>query len=792
MIQKAGAHLSVYYNLFQIQFAEEDKMTYNFTIQQQPIYGTFGEFSVGVGVNRITAKYLLTKIKPGNMGSWENHLASQMAPWREIFQIEELSFDELIQRDLDDSRVAHDLIPYLLGETGHHARFFPPILAVLVPKKMQGSGIAPRYPQAVSEGTTQSFGDLFTFSQVKIDGALSPLGEIRYNSQKTAMVIVDGQHRAMAVLALHRQINNSWGANTFAPYYNHIEVLPEAVAHIELPVCVIYFPEIDEVNISLKDAGIDLISVSREIFTIVNKNAKPIGKSRELLLNDEDFSAFMMRRTLTKLKGQSKSDSNHARIFSFAFGDEENGASNQAMSGRLEYSSAVTLHKMHSATGFAIPGGFSLLNCQDITNGIYIRNSTRPKKLLTGESDFLSLNTISKQKAKSYSPALTEKIVSLLGDLTDLIVLPMFDELRPFVSHNSSMRKLFDRLNDPVSRADLVQSKCKSLLFEGSGVRSVFEEHTERLKLRKEDLNDNGQPIPTHLEQQISYCNSVFTALDKHQTAIKLDRAYELFGIDPAAFENRDFVEVEKDKHSIRLLARSIFDTVSTQAFQIGYLMAALTAVERINYEESTYESRLKNTEFISKLYLTGFNSIFSISATRHRTISGFAAESRAHIFDQHSSGFRGLLLACNVRELNEKQWEFFRYLILEVIHSEKAFSEVNKVLTDPLWSIQAEDYRRILPSLLSDLLTLRKKYISSAVNAAINSTDFAKILFETETHAKAEHKSDDDIRHLTDKLKQNKQEEIEKLCIQHIQSSIGKTEKDTIILSRFGISSNI
>ena len=99
-------------------------MSYNFTIQQQQIFGTYGEFAVSLGSNQITAKYLLTKIKPGNSGSWENHLASQMAPWREIFQIEELSFDELIQRDLDDSRVAHDLIPYLLGETGHHARFF--------------------------------------------------------------------------------------------------------------------------------------------------------------------------------------------------------------------------------------------------------------------------------------------------------------------------------------------------------------------------------------------------------------------------------------------------------------------------------------------------------------------------------------------------------------------------------------------------------------------------------------------------------------------------------------------
>src|SRR3954447_7147510 len=105
-------------------------MPFNFAVQKSPAYGSYGEFSVGAGDSQIRAQYLLTKIIPGQQGLWENQLASQMAPWHEVFRLEELTFDELIQRDLDDSRVAHDLIPYLLGETGQHARFFPPVLAV--------------------------------------------------------------------------------------------------------------------------------------------------------------------------------------------------------------------------------------------------------------------------------------------------------------------------------------------------------------------------------------------------------------------------------------------------------------------------------------------------------------------------------------------------------------------------------------------------------------------------------------------------------------------------------------
>lgn len=118
-------------------------MSYSFGVQKQSIFGTYGEFTVGSLGNRVRAQFLLTKMKPGSQGGWENELASQMVPWREVFKIEELTFDELLQRDLDDSRVAHDLIPYLLGEREASARFFPPVLAVLVPKQIQKTGLIP-------------------------------------------------------------------------------------------------------------------------------------------------------------------------------------------------------------------------------------------------------------------------------------------------------------------------------------------------------------------------------------------------------------------------------------------------------------------------------------------------------------------------------------------------------------------------------------------------------------------------------------------------------------------------
>ena len=49
-------------------------MSFTFSVQKSPAYGTYGEFSVGSGSSQIRAQYLLTKIRPGQQGHWENQL----------------------------------------------------------------------------------------------------------------------------------------------------------------------------------------------------------------------------------------------------------------------------------------------------------------------------------------------------------------------------------------------------------------------------------------------------------------------------------------------------------------------------------------------------------------------------------------------------------------------------------------------------------------------------------------------------------------------------------------------
>jgi hypothetical protein len=45
----------------------------------------------------------------------DERLLRALAPVREVFNLKDLDFEQLMQRDIDDARVATELIPYLLG-----------------------------------------------------------------------------------------------------------------------------------------------------------------------------------------------------------------------------------------------------------------------------------------------------------------------------------------------------------------------------------------------------------------------------------------------------------------------------------------------------------------------------------------------------------------------------------------------------------------------------------------------------------------------------------------------------
>jgi hypothetical protein len=762
-------------------------MTFSFDSQKNdPVYGTYGEFTVGSMDNRVSAHFILTKMKPGVEGSWENLLASQMVPWREIFKIEELTFDELLQRDLDDSRVAHDLIPYLLGEKESSAKFFPPILAVLVPKNPQQTGIEPYYPKpSYPSNVLTCFGELFDFEKVKFGETITPLGQIKYNRQKASFIIVDGQHRAMAVLALHRQINSSWGADRYASFYNHLALNPEQIKNIELPVCIIFFPELHEGNTTYIQKGIDLKKVCREIFLVVNKTAKKVSQSRELLLDDEDFAARMMRTTLSQLKGRGEDESSISRIYSFAFGDSDADLGKQVVAGQLEYSSAAVLHKMHAAVVFGAQDAFKLdMNCDSsiITDGRRVKSTDRPVLILIGTL-LQKWNSLSRLSGKYHPPEDVALAVQLLSEISNIPLLKLFDRFRPFAVHNSVMRELRTRLSDPDARADLIQSKCYSLLFEGSGVKSVFEDHRGRLKERSDEMEQERNPPSDYIVNQLKDANSVIAALDKYEELIKAKRACKFFSID-----YDKFISVEGNESQRKELlskAKPIFDTVSTQAFQLGYLMAVHSVVEIFIEPSTLYNERLRLINFISNLFINALNTYFSSSVdVDHRTLTGFVNESRVGAFDQNQLGLRRFL-SFSVKELNERQWVFFRYAILEIVHCKHSYQSVLNDLDNAIEPSLSSLYKQYLPEIIKKVLSLRDQYVDAAIKLALNNSAFELDIKMQRATLQGEGKSELEIDNLIKERESNKEIEVREECKQNISNSLGEYAKAEKILNR-------
>ncbi|MBC6479608.1 MAG: hypothetical protein GDA56_19360 [Hormoscilla sp. GM7CHS1pb] len=758
-------------------------MSFSFGVQKDSIYGTYGEFTIGAEENRVRAQFLLTKMKPGSEKSWENALADQMVPWREVLNIEEMTFDELIQRDLDDSRVVHELIvPYLLGESGDFARFFPPILAVIAPKKAEKTGIMPYYPVPRNQKEESvSFGDLFDFEKTVIAGQVSPLGIIKYNRSKTAFIIVDGQHRAMAVLALHRQINKSWDGNNYAGFYNHLALTESAIKNIELPVCVVFFPDIHEGNEICKQKGITLQAVCREIFVVVNKKAKQVSRSRELLLDDEDLAARMMRETLSVLKDRDESNVSVARIYSFAYGD---AVSTSVVAGQLEYTSAVALHKMHAAVAFGIPDAFKLDQTKNVADGRRTLNSKRPAAILKG-TKLQKWSSLSRRSGRYHPAEEVEEAVKLLAKILDAVMLPFFDGFRPFAVHNAEMRALRTRLLEPNLRADPIQRKCYSLLFEGSGVRKVFEEHKQRLSDREDQLREEGRDIGDYVRNQLSDAEEASSRLKQYKDEIEQRRAARLFNIDYNSFFSTEGNEPERKE--LLDCAKWIYETISTQAFQLGYLMAVHSVVElMLNYSSTEYDRRIQIVEFVSSMYLTALNTYFSSdSDVEHRTLEGFVNEERARVFDPNKPSLRGLL-AQSVKNLDASQWAFFRYAILEIVHSKHAYQALLKKLDTASDPSIADAYRQELPNLIKMIIDLREEqYVESAVKTSLNSTEFQQEISQLEAGLKSEGKSQTEIEQNLKEEKDSRETEVKEKCKQNIYASLGEFANADKILNR-------
>ncbi|MEW1836613.1 DNA sulfur modification protein DndB [Nonomuraea angiospora] len=196
---------------------------------------------------------------------------------------EPVNLEELFQRTVDEDRAAGPITTYLLQHGS--LKFFNSFTVVLLPVDPDHqSSVTDAYiedPDSPEEepnpGLTRR-----SIGPVQIDDLPnSDIGFIRWSTKRVKAVILDGQHRFLAL----KKILDSSQASLLRPEETKIPVLL-----LVLDPRAGFVPPQDQITV---------LQACRSIFVALNKHAVPVSKTRTYLLDDQDLISVSMRRVLS-------------------------------------------------------------------------------------------------------------------------------------------------------------------------------------------------------------------------------------------------------------------------------------------------------------------------------------------------------------------------------------------------------------------------------------------------------------------------------------------------------------
>ena len=414
---------------------------------------------------------------------------SALAPVREVFEYETLDFDEIMQRDIDDARVSAELIPYLLDEKSVDLiKLFPPIVVFIMPTEEGRNKPADKYP-ALEEDDLPPEGarehtlhvirsgqvgrEVFQFEQPVADGIrlTHDLVRFRLNTHRARLVIVDGQHRAMALLALYRNLKDQWSDERRAPFKEYYsEWTPNYInqfnlSEINLPVILCTVPSLDTGYVG----DFNLKKAARSIFLILNKTARKVSNSRNILLDDNDLIADFMRRTLSEIKRKDTRSPYALRIWNVEldqFGDKLKINSDIAITGvtHVYYMIEHMLLDSGNVRGVAPRSGkfYNRVTLSDCLERLDGRN-----ELGAAVADTIRRDRFSEEAA--------DKLGKKYDDRFGWYIIRALETFGPFDKHNRAVLNLETRVEQHQDR------QLGPILFEGQGISRVFETHRKNL-----------------------------------------------------------------------------------------------------------------------------------------------------------------------------------------------------------------------------------------------------------------------------------------------------------------------
>jgi hypothetical protein len=549
------------------------------THYKQWIDGTYGQFVTPAG----TIHYLETKARLAGDSSCYTDLTKFLVPAREALEIRQMNFNQLLQRDLDDHRIAKDLLEYVLRPpvTGLPG-FFPPIVAILLPFDSQERPVdAFPVPTAPNVETDHQFG--MEFHNVTYGNAFRtqflaadkqnlnriPYGVIRWNPEHTKLVIMDGQHRAMALLAIERTVNNSWNASRkgarYEPFYRErvrslLAAAKSAAAEVNLnqieqPVTICWFP--DAANEAIRPQP---HKAARKLFVDVNNTAKPPSRSRLVLLSDTELENVFARELLNKLRDAEWED----RLPLYAV-EYDNPRENMTTPRR--WSVVSNLEILKACVVRAVFGPEQIINKMDYSL------SGRPnwrdmddfmrKQLCVGElfpKHFadgprpMERDRLGHEYFPINDDELRRKLIAAFYEKWGSGILSLLSAVAPYAAHIRAIKDRFSGWTPGNNIADL----AKDALFEGVGMFWTLEnEHDLWERLKADSPDASGQPAQ-------SDSSRAWVLLRDEQRRLFRERRAEVYlgASDDASLNDCD----------------ALFNTLNTYAAQVGLVLAWVSA----------------------------------------------------------------------------------------------------------------------------------------------------------------------------------------------------------------------
>lgn len=661
--------------------------------------GSIGRFRIsGQAVNgskSLEVLYLETHIGFDSAIASNEAMLRQLEPVREIFDFQTLGFDEIMQRDIDDARVTIDLIPYLLDAGANNTiKFFPPIVIVVLPIQDRVLRPEPFYPKVTryrdendsERGVAEIIrsGDVgaeaFQFEYPLVDGVPRPhdLARLKLNTNKVRLVIIDGQHRAMALLALYRNLRDDWNDAKRMPFKDYYREWTKSritsfdLSELQLPVIVCTYPGLD---IDYQ-GDFDIIRAARRTFLTLNKTARSVSNSRNILLDDRDLISHFLRETLGKIKQMDIHSSSSMRIWNVEldqYRDRVKIASPIACTGvsHVYYSIEHMLLDDNDVKGISARSG-------KFHKRAYMEGSLLRR--LDGEN-LLGHETAATLKRHTYTLDAAKLLADAFQDRYGQFFIAAFGTFRPYEIHNKATLEIEAALQGHTN------PQIRTILFEGQNVGRTFTEYLDYMTDEERKAKDSHSPLAPEIQTILTQLHGTEQAVEATRQQLLNRRAELYFEAIPEKSKLKN-AEGEVSKNLRKLLDDLYDDVFTSVAFQAALVCGYFLIIEKAERLANERGMTLATREQSFPEYINSLNNFF-VPATLARLknlvrvffydLEGERAEDWKSIPSGDTFGavvFRG--------EMKPDEWPKYRYMLLELWRpSDPIVEEVRKAERD-------------------------------------------------------------------------------------------------------------